>query len=117
MPFSDEPLTITNLSGCPLDDELVNEAVDQIYGSNPNVDCFVIVEWNPQQSRFKIGYLTYFTEESVFSEVGQWQGLTEENIGMPCQYWVEQFEYENGELIGGAYEVFDKESHPLWHHQ
>ncbi|MBD2491270.1 hypothetical protein [Aulosira sp. FACHB-615] len=92
---------------------LLDKAVDCIQEHFDNTDEFILIKI--ESDFLVVGYLSYYTEEGIFSDAGQFQGLTEENIGEPCEYWKTVFSIEaDGSLIECESSNYDPCEHPEW---
>jgi hypothetical protein len=92
---------------------LLAKAIKQIQNSNPSTGEFVLRELCADH--LVVGYLTYYTEEGVCNDFGESLGLTEDDIGEPCEYWEMTLSIE---LDGSVVECFSGTdavwNHPNW---
>lgn len=66
-------------------DTLFKKAIACIETSYPNTGEYVLRQLDSDQ--IVVGYLSYYTEEGVLTPYSEQLGLTEADIGEPCEYW------------------------------
>lgn len=94
---------------------LIDRAIEQIRNSNPATGEYVLIEWSIDQEYIVMGYLTYYTEEGILNDWGEKMGLTEEDIGKPCEYWEMTLSIEpNGEVVECYTGNYAIDKHPNW---
>lgn len=93
---------------------LLEKAIAAIQSSFPNTDHFILVG-KISQDVFDVGYMSYYTEEAVLTDYSESIGLTEDDIGKPCEYWVSTMAIDDD---GSVYECYsgnaNPDDHPNW---
>lgn len=92
---------------------LLRKATEVIQGTYPNTGEFVLEEIG--NDCLVVGYLSYYTEEAILTDYSESLGLTEEDIGEPCEYWTMVLAIEpDGSLIEYSTANDRLEKHPQW---
>ncbi len=64
---------------------LFKKAIACIETSYPNTGEYVLR--SIENDSIVVGYLSYYTEEGILTPYSEQLGLTEADIGEPCEYW------------------------------
>jgi len=93
--------------------ELAKEAI--IREHDPTADDFYLVSAEMEEDEWvlMVGCLTYFTDETVGSDVAEYYGYTDEDIDTPSGHWqIQVIVLPDGGAYTTAYNNLDLSEHP-----